>query len=227
MRKRAYIDDLQRSQGELVTTRRCLVKTKVKRIPETQHPRRITRATISRRMLLVPILIESRVPYRCVPSQSSPVCVHTFIRHVTESGFSHEPLPRRQDACRLLPGVCFPMIFLQHYRPVLITNALSLHLHFFLNLMTGTLLFSFDTVSTCELHHLAPERGGSSIFVVLSALLHTIPARRPITTRVIVDITLYPDDPDTWEVPRRHVVVQQRHELGRSFTQIPQYCVFR
>ena len=139
------------------------MKTKVKRIPETHHPRRITRATISRRMLLVPILIESRVPYRCVPSQSSPVCVHTFIRHVTESGFSHEPLPRRQDACRLLPGVCFPMIFLQHYRPVLITNALSLHLHFFLNLMTGTLLFSFDTVSTCELNHLAPERGGSSL----------------------------------------------------------------
>ena len=29
------------------------------------------------------------------------------------------------------------MIFLEHYRPVLISNALSLHLHIFLNLVNG------------------------------------------------------------------------------------------
>ena len=101
-------------------------------------------------------------------------CVHAFIRHVTETGYPHGPLLRRRDGCRL-----------QHYHTVLITNALSLHLHFSLNLFNLHIsFFHFDTISASE-----PP---CNILFPPDAL--SIQERR-----LIVEITLYPDDPDAWE----------------------------
>ena len=75
-----------------------------------------------------------------------------------------------------------------------------------------------------EPHHLSPKRGGSFVIAILSALRHTIHYRCPITTRTQAHRGhhLLSGRPRcVGLVPQRRVVVQQRHDLGQSFTQIP------